>query len=124
MEDKSVKIKDMIEKMFKNSDFVALTKDLPDVNMSEGDEALVVGNQSIPYDEDDIYNLRMHFIVHPVGEGGHVDTSKMIMMDPKWLELTGTRRTQHLMDLFTLDFNTPDEDRYEEEKYNEDVDAH
>lgn len=105
-----IKIKDMIELMFKNSDFVVLTKDIETVGMVEGDEGLIVGNQSIPFDENDIYNLRMHFIVHPISFDGHVDTSKMIMMDPKHLKLADTRRTQHLMEIFQIDFAVKDSD--------------
>lgn len=109
MKNNEIKIKEMIDDMFKNGDFIIFRGDIGNLGPQDGDEGMVVGSQSLPFDENDIYNLRMHFLVHPV-DGDHVDATKMLLTDPKNLELVGTRRTEHLKEMLTIDFGVKTEE--------------
>ena len=106
-------IKKKIDSMLKPSDFVVVVGDsLEDSGLPEGSEALIAATQAIPHDEEDIYNLRMHVIIHNVVDG-HVDSSRLLMVDPKNVKLVSEERNLELGHIFTLDFAVDEENDVE-----------
>ena len=108
--ERELKIQDMIDNMLEPSDFVVVVNDsLEEYDLYEGSEALVAATQAIPNDENDIYNLRLHVVVHAVVDS-HVDTSRMIMIDPLSVTQVSEERGKELTDIFALDFAPPPTD--------------
>lgn len=106
LSDREQKIKDMVDSMLKPFDFVTVINDsMEEFDLPKGGEAIVAATQAVPCDEEDIYNLRMHIVVHPI-KGDHVDSSYMILIDPKNVELMPVKRAKKLEEIFILDFQT------------------
>ena len=107
MTERELKIKAMVDRMAKPGDFILVdTDELEEYDMFRDSEAMVAATQPVPYDEEDIYNLRLHVVLHPVVDD-HVDPTKFIMLDPKYIRDMPSKRFKELSDMFVLDFQTP-----------------
>lgn len=98
------KVKAMIDNMIRNEHFCdVVTDNLAKDDLPEGSRVFVVGNQLIPYDENDIYNQRVNYIVAKL-DGDHVKDTQYFLVDPINIKPVAADEQERLMEILKVDF--------------------
>ena len=104
-------VQKIVESMIRSMDFVSITTEaLEEVDMPKGSNALVIGHRAVPEDHNDPYTQRVKLIVHPVDGEGHLDASRVLMIDPRNVEIVEDEVQEKLDQILEQDFAAKDEE--------------
>lgn len=71
-------------KLIRTGDFCTIVTDkfADDIGVKRGHILYIAGHKALPESDTDPYTQRVKFFAHTVDHEGHVDTSKLYLVDP------------------------------------------
>ena len=92
-------------KLIHTADFCQIVSDkfAEDTGVKRGHIVYVAGLKALPEDENDPYTQRIKFFVNLVSHDGHVDGSKLYLVDPRSIQKVGKLRQKKLLSIAKAD---------------------
>lgn len=92
-----------------NGDFCSIVSDkfAGELGVKRGHSVYVAGNKALPESDSDPYTQRIKFFVHLVDHDGHIDTTKLYLMDPVSIQKVSKSKQKKLMKIAVQDHPAP-----------------
>ncbi len=88
-----------------NGDFCQIVSDkfAEETGVKRGHLFYVAGHKALPEDEADPYTQRIKFLGHLVDHDGHIDSSKLYLVDPRSLTKVSKSKQKKLLNIAVKD---------------------
>lgn len=88
-------------KLIIGGDFCQITSDkfAEDTGVKRGHLFYVAGHKALPENEADPYTQRIKFFGHLVSKDGHIDSSKLYLVDPRSIAKVSKGKQKKLLDI-------------------------
>lgn len=98
-------------KLIFNGDYCQIVTDkfAQELGVKRGHLFYVAGHKALPEHEEDPYTQRIKFFGHLVSKDGHIDSSKLYLVDPKSLAKVSKSKQKKLKSIAVADFD-PDKE--------------
>ncbi len=95
------------DNLIRSLDFCQIVSDkfAEEVGVKRGHIVYVAGHKALPITDEDPYTQRIKFFCHLVDKQGHVDTSKLYLIDPNSIQKVGKLKQKKLTEQAKKDFD-------------------